>query len=226
MPLLNLAMQNAVTPNQIGAVTASRQFFQQLGQALGGAVFGVVLATTLTAQLQQNLTPIVRELPPAAQAQLDPARLRNSISAAEGGSQQVDLGARLAGAATAPIERQRELAQAALGRGDAQARAQLLSSPDTPAAIRELVQGSPAANPQALAQAEAALDAAERQAQQEGRVVGQRVEGAVKQSLAASITSIYFYAIWLAIAALTLIVLWLPEIPLRKSNRIEAPVVE
>jgi EmrB/QacA subfamily drug resistance transporter len=226
MPLLNLAMQNAVTANQIGAVTASRQFFQQLGQALGGAIFGVVLATTLTVQLQQNLTPIVRDLPPAVQAELDPAQLRNSISAAEGGSQQVDLGAQLADAEAAPIEQQRELAQAALGRGDTQARAQLLSSPDTPPAIKELVQDSAAADPQALAQADAALDAAEQQAREEGRQAGRRVEGAVKQSLAASITSIYFYAIWLAIGALALIVLWLPEIPLRKSNRIEAPVVE
>jgi hypothetical protein len=226
LPLLNLAMQNAVMPNQIGAVTASRQFFQQLGQALGGAVFGVVLATTLTVQLQQNLTPIVQELPPAAQAQLDPEVLRNSISAAEGGSQQVDLGAQLADAAVAPIERQRALAQAALVQGDAQARAQLLSSPNTPPAIKELVQGSAAADTQALAQVDAALDAAEQQAREEGRQAGQRVEGAVKQSLATSITSIYFYAIWLAIAALALIVLWLPEIPLRKSNRIEVPVME
>ncbi|HJZ50253.1 MAG TPA: DHA2 family efflux MFS transporter permease subunit [Roseiflexaceae bacterium] len=226
LPLLNLAMQNAVMANQIGAVTASRQFFQQLGQALGGAVFGVVLATTLTVQLQQNLAPIVQQLPPAAQAQLDPAQFRNSVSAAEGGGQQLDLGAQIAATATASIERQRALAQAAFGQGDAQARAQLLSSPDTLPAVKELVQGSAAADTQALVQVNATLDAAEQQAGQEARELGQRLNGAVKQSFATSITSIYFYAIWLAIAALILIVLWLPEIPLRRSNRTEMPVVE
>src|SRR5262249_31573904 len=204
----------------------SRQFFQQLGQALGGAVFGVVLATTLTVQLQQNLAPIVQQLPPAAQAQLDPAQFRNSVSAAEGGGQQLDLGAQIAATATASIERQRALARAAFGRGAAQARAQVLSSPDTLRAVKELVQGSAAADTQALVQVNATLDAAEQQAGQEARELGQRLNGAVKQSFATSITSIYFYAIWLAIAALILIVLWLPEIPLRRSNRTEMPVVE
>jgi EmrB/QacA subfamily drug resistance transporter len=225
MPLLNLAMQNAVMSNQIGAVTASRQFFQQLGQALGGAVFGVVLATTLTTQLQQNLAPIAGDLPPAAQARLDPAQFRNSIGPAESGEQKVDLGAQIAAEATATIERQRELAQAALGQGDAQARAELLNQPGTLPAVREQVQASPGRDAQALAQANAALDEAEQQAQQQGRDLGQRVNAAVKLSFATSITSIYFYAIWLAIAALILIVLGLPEIPLRKSNRSEAPVV-
>jgi EmrB/QacA subfamily drug resistance transporter len=226
LPLLNLAMQNAVAQTQIGAVTASRQFFQQLGQALGGAIFGVVLATTLTAQLQQNLAPVVQGLPPAVQAQLDPAQLRNSITPTEGGDQKVDLGAQVATAATESIQRQRDLAHAALGAGDAQARAQLLSAPDTLPVVRELVQGDTAADAQALAQIDAALDAAEQRAQQEGRDLGQRVTDAVKLSFATSITSIYFYAIWLAIAALILIVLGLPEIPLRKSNRVEMPVVE
>ncbi|HEU5101458.1 MAG TPA: MDR family MFS transporter [Roseiflexaceae bacterium] len=225
LPLLNLAMQNAVAQTQIGAVTASRQFFQQLGQALGGAVFGVVLATTLTAQLQQNLAPVIQNLPPAVQAQLDPGQLRNSITATEGGDQKVDLGRQVAAAATQSLERQRDLVQAALGAGDAQARARLLSEPDTLPVIRELVQGGTAADTQALALANAALDAAEQRAQQEGRDLGERLNGAVKLSFATSITSIYFYAIWLAITALILIVLGLPEIPLRKSNRAEMPVV-
>ena len=124
MPLLSLAMQNAARRDQIGAVTANRQFFQQLGQALGGAVFGVVLSTTLTAQLQQNFAPLAQSLPAAAQAALDPARFRNSASSHEGSGQSADLGAQIAAAVLTPIERQRTLAQAALGAGDAAARAQ------------------------------------------------------------------------------------------------------
>lgn len=225
MPLLSLAMQNAVQPHQIGAVTANRQFFQQLGQAVGGAVFGVILTTTLTAQLQQNFAPITQGLPPAAQAALDPAQFRSSASGSEGGGGQIDLGARIAAAAIAPIEQQRTLARAALGQGDAEARAQLLSSPATLPEIQELVQRSQGADPQALTIANSAIDDAEQQAQQQAQGVGLRVNDAVKQAYATSVTRIYFYALWLSLAALIIVALWLPEIPLRKSNRVEAPVV-
>jgi len=103
MPLLSLAMQNAAKPHQIGAVTANRQFFQQLGQAVGGAVFGVVLSTTLTAQLQQNFAPITHPLPPAAQAALDPEQFRNSTSSDDGGGQASNRGAQIGAALLAPI---------------------------------------------------------------------------------------------------------------------------
>ncbi|NTV65895.1 MAG: MFS transporter, partial [Oscillochloris sp.] len=79
LPLLNLAMQNAVPREDIGAATASRQFFQQIGQVVGSAVFGAVLTTTLTSSLTANLAPIQAELPPAMAAQLDASALRNGI---------------------------------------------------------------------------------------------------------------------------------------------------
>ena len=47
----------------------------------------------------------------------------------------------------------------------------------------------------------------------------------MKLSYATSITRIYVYAFWLAIIALVAVTLWLPEIPLGKSNRSEAPPV-
>jgi EmrB/QacA subfamily drug resistance transporter len=226
MPLLNLAVQNAAQPHQIGAVTANRQFFQQLGQALGGAVFGVILTTTLTAQLQQNIAPIAQSLPPAALAAVNPAQFRNSVSGSEGGGQQVDLGAQIAAAAVVPLEQQRALTQAALGQGDAAARAQLLNSAETLPEVREQVQGSAGADPQALTRATRAIDVAEQQTRQEAQLAGQRLNDAVKLSLATSITRIYVYAIGLSMAALIAIALWLPEIPLRKGSRAEAPVVE
>jgi hypothetical protein len=48
----------------------------------------------------------------------------------------------------------------------------------------------------------------------------------VKLSLATSITRIYIYAIGLSIAALIVIALWLPELPLRKARRPETPAIE
>jgi hypothetical protein len=68
---------------------------------------------------------------------------------------------------------------------------------------------------------------AEQQIRQETRGIGRRVSDAVRASYAASVTRIYVYAVWLTAAALVAIALWLPEIPLRKSNRAEAaPVFE
>jgi EmrB/QacA subfamily drug resistance transporter len=154
MPLLSLAMQNAAPPQQIGAVTANRQFFQQLGQAVGAAVFGLVLTTTLTTQLQQNLAPLTQSLPPAARQVLDPSQFRNSAVGTEGGGgEQVDLGAQVATAATAPLEEQRALVQAALGDGDATAREQLLASDMTLPAITAQLEATSGADQVALAQA-------------------------------------------------------------------------
>ena len=58
---------------------------------------------------------------------------------------------------------------------------------------------------------------------QTARQIGPQVNDAVKLSYATSITRIYVYAFWLAIVALVAVTLWLPEIPLRKSNRTEMP---
>ena len=76
-----------------------------------------------------------------------------------------------------------------------------------------------------MARANSAIDAAEQQAQQVAQQIGPRVHDAVKLSFATSITRIYIYAFWLAIVALVAVTLWLPVIPLGKSNRAEAPPV-
>jgi hypothetical protein len=225
LPLLNLSMQNAVQPTQIGAATANRQFFQQLGQAIGGAVFGVVLTTTLTAQLQQNFAPITQELPPTVQAALDPAQFRNSASVGEGGGSQIDLDSQVTAAMVAPLERQWRLAQAALGEGDATARMQLLSDSETLPEIRAQVQPSTGADPERLVRVNQAIAAAEQRVQQTAHSVSQRLNGAVRLSYSASITRIYVYAFWLGLLALVVITFWLPEIPLARHSQAEAPPV-
>ncbi|HEV8338214.1 MAG TPA: MDR family MFS transporter [bacterium] len=79
MPLLTLAVQNAVPFARVGAATAGRQFFMQIGGTIGIAVFGVILATTLTAHLRRELTPVLSTLPPAARQQVNLARLRSGF---------------------------------------------------------------------------------------------------------------------------------------------------
>lgn len=226
LPLLNLAMQNAVSFHEIGAATASRQFFQQLGQAIGAAIFGVILATSLTTQITANVGPILVQAPPVLQAGLNPAQFRSSISSAEGtGGDGLNLEEQLAATANATFVSERELVVAALGEGNAQARETLLTNATTEPALKELLTASEA--PQ-LEQALAIVDQAQQQVSTQAQALAAQVTSALKLSFANSITSIYFYALWLVLAAFLLIVFWLPELPLRRSNRSETvtPVFE
>ena len=45
--LFNLAIQNSVEPHEIGVVTASSQFFRQIGSTMGVAIFGTLLTSGL-----------------------------------------------------------------------------------------------------------------------------------------------------------------------------------
>jgi len=227
LPLLNLAMQNAVSFHEIGAATASRQFFQQLGQAIGAAVFGVILATTLTAQIGTQVGPILADAPPAIQSAVDPAQFRSSISGGEGsGGEQLDLGAQIATAAGVPYDVERQLLVAALQEHDEAALTTLLESPTTEPAVKELLNTPVDNSASVLDQALAIVDQAQAAMVNEAGTIAAEVTTALRQAFANSITRIYFYALWLVAAAFLLIVFWLPELPLRKSNRIEMPVME
>lgn len=87
LPMLTLSIQNAAPMNQVGAATAGRQFFQQLGQAMGSAVFGLILTSALSHALADNLRPVRAEVPISAEAQFDrwfnPARLQQGRVAEE-----------------------------------------------------------------------------------------------------------------------------------------------
>ncbi len=230
MPLLNLAMQNDVPFNIIGSATANRQFFQQLGQAIGAAVFGVVLSTTLTNQMNANLTPIINTLPAELQSQFDPAAFRQSIGSEGANGEQIDIGEQVAGKIKTQFDTQRAVLIAALRDGDSKAQAALLADPRTPEQLKTLLQDlqiPAAARQQALDAALTQLDTAERAAENEGRALGTQISEALKLSFTNSITRIYSYALWLVVAALSLVVFLLPEKPLRTTNRPEAvPVGE
>ena len=59
--LFNLAVQNAVSPQQIGVVTSANQFFRQIGSTVGVALFGAVLTQSLADEGVRSL----RAHPPA-----------------------------------------------------------------------------------------------------------------------------------------------------------------
>ncbi len=230
LPMLNLAMQNAVARNDVGTAVASRQFFQQIGQVVGSAVFGAVLTVTLTSSLAANLAPIQAKLPSALAAQFDPAALRNGTAGGEGST----------GEAIKPVERitaaieerfatQRDLLSKAIGHADVAAIQALLADPQTPEEMRAIlagVAGMPAEiRSQTLSQILQNLDAAEIQALEEGTQMGQEIDAAIKHAFTDSIASIYRYAIVLSVIAL-LLAFFIPEIPLRRTSEPVQPSIE
>lgn len=55
MPVLTLAVQNAVDRRDLGTATSSVVFFRSIGSALGAAIFGAILVNRLTAHLNAAL---------------------------------------------------------------------------------------------------------------------------------------------------------------------------
>ena len=56
-PIYTLAVQNVAPPSQMGAATASTQFFRSIGATLGVAVFGSVLLTMYHDRFQHSIPP-------------------------------------------------------------------------------------------------------------------------------------------------------------------------
>jgi MFS family permease len=229
LPMLNLAMQNAVPREDIGAATASRQFFQQIGQVIGSAVFGAVLTTSLTTALTANLAPIQAQLPPAIAAQIDPAALRNGGAGGEGApGAAADPAAGIERAVAEGFAAQRDLLTRAMRDADPAAIQALMANPQTPAQLKELLPAvatqPAAAREQALTLALAMIDDAQAKAVAQGKQLGAQIGQAVKISFTDSITAIYRYSIGLALIALAL-ACFLPELTLRKSHNQEQPMV-
>lgn len=58
LPVLTIAVQNTVDMRDLGAGTASVNFFRTLGSTVGVAVFGVILTSRLTNSISQGLTGV------------------------------------------------------------------------------------------------------------------------------------------------------------------------
>ncbi|MBO9320054.1 MAG: MFS transporter [Chloroflexus sp.] len=226
MPILNLAMQNAVPRTDLGAATASRQFFQQIGQVVGSAVFGAILTGVLTTTLSANLAPIQAQLPPELAARFDSSALRNGMSAENAGGEPVDPAVKIEQAIADQFAARREVLSRALRDADPAAIAALRNDPQFPAqqkAMLDMISSLPvAAREQALSQVLARLDEAEQTARAEGRALGQQISAALKDAFTTSVTTIYWYAVWIALIGFIL-ALFIPELPLQRSYGQDLP---
>ncbi|MEU8568537.1 MFS transporter [Streptomyces pathocidini] len=57
MPVLILAVQNAVPPADLGVATSAHNYFRQIGGSVGAAVFGTLFANRLADRLADDLPP-------------------------------------------------------------------------------------------------------------------------------------------------------------------------
>ena len=220
IPLLNLAMQNAIPFAYMGTAVANRQFFQQLGQAVGAAVFGVILTTTLTAQIKIQTEPILSDVPSAYRQQVYAFDLKET---AAGSSDGITIQDSLVSAVNTDYDTLANLVTAAVEQQDSTALAALVAHPMLSAESKARLQSDqldPATLPALLEGIEAGRAPAIEKAVALSNDIGQ----AIKQAFTNSITQIYRDALWLVIISFALVLFGLPEVPLRKSNR-DAPVI-
>ncbi len=223
IPLLNLAMQNAVPFAYMGTAVANRQFFQQLGQATGAAIFGVILTTTLTAQIKIEMKPILDTMPAASQQQFDSATLRNSLSADVTGNQSIE-GTMINGV-NAQFDALTTQITTAVRDGDPAAKAAIADNPLVPDELKQGI-ASGAVTVAALPKVLDGFTTARETAIKEARSTATDIGVAIKRAFARSITQIYSDAIWLVALSFLLIIFLLPEVPLRKTNRDAEVVLE
>jgi EmrB/QacA subfamily drug resistance transporter len=212
-PLLTLALQSSVAKEYIGAVTASRQFFQQLGQVLGSAVFGALLTAMVTSSITTNMQPLRQQLPPELAAQFDPSQLRNG--GGEGGGGGAGLSEERIQTGIKNIYGQiRTDVDNALTSNNTAAIQALSTNPDMPEQVRTILQAPDQTNEQKQAKADAAIDELAAAAEKRSPQITQALTQAVKQSFTTGVTSVYAYASPLVILAF-IIMLFVPEVPLR-----------
>ncbi|MEY3989596.1 MAG: hypothetical protein RI985_677 [Chloroflexota bacterium] len=217
MPLLNLAMQNAVPYTFVGTAVANRQFFQQLGQAVGAAVFGVILTTTLTQQITIELKPIMAQLPAELQQSIaiDNRAIRNAIGTEQAGD--VSPIRNLESTITQTHQQSvNQLTQ--LANGDTTVTAALLANTYIPPILKDAITNR-SITPDSLGAWITQLDQQRASTTAQLASLNQQIEPALQRAFATSIRQIYQDAIWLVALSFVLVAIFLPEIPLRKSNR-------
>ena len=203
MPLLTLAIQNAVDLRRLGQATSANQFFRQIGATVGAAVMGLVLATTLGASFG------ALQLPASLGAD-DPGSVQRMAST--GGAALPDrVRSAYQGLAV-------EVARAVRD-GDGDALAALAAHPDVPGplaaelgalgATGAMAVGSPAAEATAGRLSAGILEA--------GESAAARVGEDVRHAFARSAHRIYTLA-FLVMAAALLLALRIPELPLRRTR--------
>ncbi len=195
-PLYTLAVQNAVEPRHLGQATGSSIFFRQIGGTVGVAVMGTVLAGVLAAAFSglpsYSSQPVSADGPRPGSG--DPEELGRAIHA--------------------EFDRQYALAERALASRDLGALYELMDDRRIPTEAKKRLITGAIAGGEGAQQALAAIR--EQLRLREDKAVAEATL-AVRAAFARAVTRIFFYAIFAALAAVA-ITLFIPELPLRRSQ--------
>jgi EmrB/QacA subfamily drug resistance transporter len=200
--LVNLIVQAAFPPSQIGVATSSTQFFRQIGNTVGVAIFGTLLTLNLTAELPRQLPPMPSS---AGSPAFDMSQAQSSVMNP--------------GALRARIEGDLETMLDTLGQayaGDAAAIAAVQANTQVPAQIREQVL-------EAGTQPLAADEIEQRLNTLRGLLAGQvdalvtRIESGVRLAFSNAITGMFSTSLWIILLGF-LLSLCIPVISLQRTG--------
>ena len=197
LPLYTLSIQNAVDVRQIGQATSGAQFFRQLGGTVGAAVMGAVLVANLISTISNASSGDTLPVSPVRLAATGGVGVEREIRAA--------------------FDRTYFQLERVVADGDGDALVVVLDDPQVPEryknAIREHFEGevtNDADGREWLGEIRTAMD-------RDVNRVAMELRERVRYGLASAVTRIYFYAMFLVVAACTA-TFFLPELPLRKTH--------
>ena len=191
--LFNLAIQNAVQPSQIAVATSTSQFFRQIGSTVGVTIFGTMLTGSLLVELPKQLPAVPGmsvgkiDMGEAQSQAMNPNRIHDRIAQA--------------------FDDQYALFERAY-HGDKAAVDSVLANPAVPDGMKTKLRNGDTGNAdQTLKTIRQALD------HRLPDIVA-KVERGTKVAFSNAITAMFKNS-WAIVALGILIVLFLPEIPLR-----------
>ncbi|MDZ7703714.1 MAG: MDR family MFS transporter [Trueperaceae bacterium] len=204
-PLYTLAIQNAVDMKRIGQATSASQFFRQIGGTVGAALMGTVLATTLAASFSEQGAALAGFAAPTVAAEGVSGEAFGPGSSLDADRVEVLVRAQFAGLLEG-LEPPLPTTPDALSA--------LQNDPRLPADIRDRL-GASAAQPGA--DLGPILTDAQQQIEAQIITLSAQISSGIREAFTSAITRIYFYALFI-VAASWVITLFIPELPLRRSN--------
>jgi hypothetical protein len=184
---------------ELGVATSVSQFSRQIGSTVGVAIFGALLTHGLTTELQKHLPP----LPGAAPHKVD---LSNAQS-------QAMNAASIRGNVEAAMQVRYQAIERAY-HGDRAAAAQVLEDRQLPESLKAPLRDGAAIS---AATAEKQLELVRAAMPGYSAQLVDRIRYGTKLAFSASITQMLGSALWIVIAGV-LIVLFIPELPLRSGT--------
>jgi EmrB/QacA subfamily drug resistance transporter len=192
--LFSLAIQNAVPPSQIATATSTSQFFRQIGSTVGVTVFGTMLTGSLLVEMPKQLPSVPGmsagkvDMGEAQSQAMNPSRIHDRIAAAFD-------------------DQYRQFDRAY--HGDQAAVASVLANPAVPDAMKSKLRAGDTANADQL------LKGVRQVLDERLPDLVAKIERGTKVAFSNAITGMFRNS-WVIVALGLLVVLFLPEIPLRR----------